>query len=152
MFGKYLRDILFFLGVFCADDAGAAIYRCEKDGVVSYGEIPCTDGVQKIFKPGMPVDSSRQQMHQQQTQAEKSRLQALRQQRLKQEARLEKEKLARAVKAHKQQQKCEGLRQKLRWAREDARRVTLKNLEASRLQVRRIAEKITLECGADYAR
>lgn len=137
-----LGAILFLL----AGGASAqTVYKCTADGKVSYSESPCPAGTGTVLAvpdtPAAPGPSAKAELKQ--LKKEGDRLEKERHRKEASEAR-EEDRAARA--ADVRYKKCEHLRQKQKWAEEDARGATLQNGEAARRKARRAAEALTAEC------
>jgi hypothetical protein len=126
--------------------AGAqAIYKCNVDGKVSYGDQPCTKG-DTVELPVPPPPAAQPALEQ--ANRERSSLQQLEKLRLTREL-AEQRDNARAQRAFAaQRQKCNRLRLQHKWAIEDLARTSGARLETARIKARRHSEALAVECPA----
>jgi len=119
-----------------------AIYKCEKNGTVSYSDEACPGGTTFTPQTAPAGDSGaakRQLAH------EEKELKQLERERHKQESEQEREakQVARAQSA--KQRKCSNLARRTKWAHEDA---TGKSAEKVKRKARRAEEQYDAECRA----
>ncbi|QNA99845.1 DUF4124 domain-containing protein [Massilia sp. Se16.2.3] len=135
--------------VLCAFGSGAAaqtVYKCTSDGKVSYGERPCAAGTTAVVPsptPGDPAAAAARLARQKAVLEEVDKQEQVRLVRLEKEMR-ERLKMQRADAAARK--KCEHLRLKQRWAREDQARTGGQAGQVLSLKARRQAEALAVEC------
>ncbi len=133
----------------CSD--ACAVYRCERDGQISYADQHCEGAREREIKAdtratgAAPSDSlaGANSPRQQKERAEVSRLQGLREQRERQDQQI-RDLAARGAAAR--ERKCRSLALQLKWREEDLRASTLDKAEKARTRLRRTAEKYETEC------
>ena len=122
------------------------IYKCSAGGKVSYGEQPCADGkATALAVPPAPADTGSAAQN---LARDKARLAALQKERGANEARAERDGERAARAAATQRQKCERLRLKSKWAREDLAGAGREATDAARVKAKRQAEALAVECPA----
>jgi hypothetical protein len=122
-----------------------AIYKCESNGRISYGEAPCPGG-KTVDIGGTAAAGDNAGMAEKQTAQEKTRLKRLENERHKREAREEKELQRAAHAAAAKKKRCSLLTQRKQWAEADAAAATGKSSEKAKLKARRVAEQIDMDC------
>ncbi len=126
-----------------ASASAQTIHKCVVDGKPSYGDRPCTGGVASELvvttpaaDPAMPERLARQHALAQQL--------TLRDMLEDAAARQEQQRARRA--AASQKTKCDRLRLRQQWAREDVRTAPKKSSAAAERKARRQGEALALEC------
>ena len=126
-----------------------AIYKCEADGKVTYSDAACTNAKtinvdtskgNAGIAPPQPAQNKAesQRLERERAKAEKQQIKA--QQKTEREA-------ARAkLVEDKQKRKCAQLAQRKKWADEDVRTATIKNLEKARRKSSRMNDQYRMEC------
>ena len=134
-----------FLFLSCFTSPAAAIYKCEKAGVITYTDVPC-DGQQlpitvpeKLRETEEKTDD-KSLAHQKR---EVAKLQAIREQRERQDKQI-RDLSARGAAAR--ERKCKSLALQLRWREEDLRDAPLHAQSKARKMARRAAEKYHNDC------
>ena len=138
------------LGMLAATPAWA-VYKCEADGKVTYSDAACTNGKTLSVDTGKgnagitPVPSiqnnaASQRLQREQANADKQRLKA--------QQKAEREAIRAKRVEDKQKRKCAQLAQRKKWADEDVRTATVKNLEKARRKSQRVNEQYQAECPA----
>ncbi|NRR31218.1 DUF4124 domain-containing protein [Oxalobacteraceae bacterium] len=121
------------------------VYKCTVDGKISYSESPCAAGTGTVLAvpdaPAPPAPSAKAELKQLKKEADR-----LEKERHRKEAYEARDEDRAARDADIRYKKCGQLRQKQKWAEEDARGATLQNSEAARRKARRAAETVALEC------
>lgn len=125
-------------------DPALAVYKCEADGKVSYGDSACADGKKLPFSP--ETDAASASMAQKRLMSDKKEAERLSAIRHKEEAIQEKQAAKYRRIAASQQKKCLLMEQRLKWAEEDASKATGSSAEKSRRKAKRANEKYQLEC------
>jgi hypothetical protein len=119
------------------------VYKCTRDGKVTYSDSPCAGGVQHTLDVPSSTPPS-------DPQAELERLRRtskeLEQRRHAREDRQAREDAHADRLAARRREKCEQLRLAHKWAEEDARRSGPLTQEAARLKARRAAERHAAGC------
>ena len=139
--------LLFLLGT-VSHNSLAQSYRCQKNGLTSYSQMPCQDGEQQTIKadpPTLPAYS-----HQQAkaiAAKEKAQAASLASSRHTAERKHEREMKAIAARNDKKKQQCDALALKTKWAKEDLARATPKAQAKAQLKLKRVGEKAALTCG-----
>ena len=130
----------------CAVTVHAQVYKCTVDGKVTYSQIPCERGDEKVLAvpdaPAASPESAREleRMRRAGAQLEKERV-------VRETAQERSDARAdRAVATRRQ--RCDKLRLQAKWAEEDVRRAQPQAQEAARLKARRAADRIAVECPA----
>ncbi len=128
-----------------------AVYRCEREGRVTYSDLRCARGNEReinaaappvtLTPPGSADDAG--QSRQAREHAEVTRLQGLREQRERQDRQI-RDLAARGAAAR--ERKCRSLSLQLKWREEDLRESTLDKADKARTRLRRTAEKYDTEC------
>jgi len=138
------------LSLFVATPAWA-IYKCEADGKVTYSDAACTNaktinvdtskGNTGISPPQAVQNTTEsQRLARERTKTDKQQIKA--QQKAEREA-------ARAkLVEDKQKRKCAQLAQRKKWADDDVRTATIKNLEKARRKSSRVNDQYQAECPA----
>jgi type IV secretory pathway VirB10-like protein len=139
-----LRIMLLCLLAFFAAPA-LAIYKCDSQGKVSYGDEPCPGG-QALNIGGTPPANADTAVAEKRTAQEKTRVKRLENERHKREAQDEKELQRAAHAAAAKQKKCALLARRQKWANEDAAAATGKSSAKARLKARRVAEQFDTDC------
>ncbi len=140
--------LLGFLFSLCAP--ALAVYKCESNGKITYGDEPCRLG--KLIEldtssagiEPLPQDTARAKKEAARQKKELARIENERQQREELEEK-EQQKLARAKAATRK--KCSALALQTKWAQEDAVAASGKSADKVRRNARRKAEKFEMECG-----
>ena len=129
----------------CAQVSAQTIYKCSTNGKVTYGEQPCSAGIEATLDvppPPPPDPELKERLARQKALAD-----ALDKER--RDAAVQAAKAARPIAAARvspQVQRCEKLRLQLRWAEEDLRKAAGPGTEALRLKAQRQAEAMAVEC------
>ena len=132
-----------------------AIYKCETDGKVTYSDAACANGKTLNVdtskgNTGMAPSQTAKDKAKDQAQAqrlEREHAKAVSQQ-IKAQQKTEREAARAKLVEDKQKRKCALLAQRKKWADEDVRTATVKNLEKSRRKSLRINEQYQAECPA----
>ncbi|CAN5173532.1 hypothetical protein BH11PSE11_BH11PSE11_36210 [soil metagenome] len=136
-------------GLIFSSSSALAIYKCDSGGSVTYTASPCADGkgIDLGSKVTIRPSEADNALAAKQSAQEKTELTRLENTRHKREA-IEAREQRRAAKANAaKQKKCQSLAQRRKWAAEDAAKATMKAAEKAKLKLRRLDEKIELECG-----
>jgi hypothetical protein len=146
---------LLLLSLLIAFSAPAlAVYKCETNGKVSYGDEPCPGGktpeLSEALMSGPPPNNARGQK--QQLSRDKNELRRIENERRRREAREEQERRT-AARAHvSHQRKCVTLALRKKTADENAALAAGKTAARSRHKARHAAETYEAECANDLAR
>lgn len=139
-----IAGILMMGALLCLAAPASAVYRCEVEGRIAYGDIECADGVQ-IRTGSVPFEEAAQARKR--AADEKRQLSRLETEQRKQ-ARRQEAAQRRAAKADASHQKrCTTLAQHQRSAHEGARLTTPKTSAKARLKASRADEQYEQECG-----
>ena len=133
-----------------------ALYRCEKDGQISFQDTPCPAGSNSTFlREPAPVSASELATAKRLAQEEKIQLakyQAERAKQAKQDSAEAKSRHNAANKAKTQEAKCSALALKQKWAEQDLAKITSndgpKILSKAQSKAHRAAEKYHSVCGS----
>jgi hypothetical protein len=123
-----------------------AIFKCESNGRVTYGDAPCPGGKTVNIDSTAPINANAAAVAERQTAQEKTSLKRLENERHKREAREEKESQRVAHTAAAKQKKCSLLARRKKWADADAATATGKSSEKAKLKARRVAEQLDADC------
>jgi hypothetical protein len=129
--------------------AHAATYKCEKEGRITFTEIPCSDGKSSEIKLNTNANAVAESEYQRALKNKKNDEAALKKietTRDKDLANQAKESKTLAAKNEKKKAQCADLQLKLKWAQEDARNASIKNEEKAKTKVRRASEKADQAC------
>jgi hypothetical protein len=134
------------------------VYKCKIDGKTSYSDRPCAQGPSQAMPPPAagisPADTMGPQGGDARTLLEADKLRFAREkerarERSREQAREERERVRGARTAQARRQKCDKLRLRQKWAREDLdQTVHGPKYEAARIKLRRQAESLATECPA----
>ncbi|EJL81168.1 hypothetical protein PMI16_04774 [Herbaspirillum sp. CF444] len=130
-----------------------AIYKCEADGKVTYSDAACADGKTlnvDTGKSGAGIARTPTQAAGDKTQSQRLEHERARADKQQAKARQKAEREAARAKLveDKQKRKCTLLAQRKKWADEDLRTATVKNLEKARRKSLRVNEQYQAECPA----
>lgn len=141
---------LFALMPFLVHPASAlAVYKCEVQGKVLYGDGPCADGkVTVIDTTSSRVSETLANEGAQRSRREREILKHLQSSRQKDEAAENKARQKRVRAQEALQKKCRSLAMKLTWSEEDAAEASGKSAEKARRSAQRHREKYRAECGS----
>lgn len=148
-----MMRVLFILIAVCLPGAAAAqsVYRCTDGGKTSYSDRPCAHGASSTALPPAPAgispaDTMGPQGGDARTLLELEKARIARE---KAQAKVEREQARSARSAQAKRQKCDKLRLRHKWAKEDlARTAHGPKHEAALLKTRRQAETLAVECPA----
>ncbi|WP_050478614.1 hypothetical protein [Herbaspirillum rhizosphaerae] len=128
-----------------------AIYKCEADGKVTYSDAACANGKTLNVDTGKsnagiaPLPTAQDKAESQRLQRERAKADK---QQLKAQQTAEREAARAKLLEDKQKRKCAQLAQRKKWADEDVRAATVKNLEKARRKSQRVNEQYQAECPA----
>ena len=127
--------------------AHSEAYKCVNEGVTSYQQYPCVEGVSTAVELGKTAISSSEYLHAMKLAAiEKKETKTLSSLRHKTENKYIREMNSIATKNEKITQKCTALQTNVKWAKEDLQNVTLKTEKKLKLKLKRATEKAALTC------
>ncbi len=132
--------VLPFVAALLLPLAAHAVYRCERNGKVTYTDLQC-EGRSLDAPPAAASPAPGDHLARERT--EVTRLQALREQRERQERQI-RDLAARGAAAR--ERKCRSLALQMKWREEDLRDATLDKAEKARTRLRRTTEKYDAEC------
>ena len=118
-----------------------AVFRCERQGTVTYTDFPCDGRKVEITRTETPPQDS--DTHLKRERSEVGRLQKLREQRERQDQQI-RDLAARGAAAR--EKKCRSLSLQVKWREEDLREATLDKATKARTKLRRAQEKYDSEC------
>jgi hypothetical protein len=126
------------------------VYKCSHDGKTSYSDRPCAQGASKALPPPpvgiSPADTLGPQGGDARTLLALEKARIAREQAAERE---ERERIRSARAAHTRHQKCEKLRLRHKWAKEDlSHMIHGPQYEAARVKLRRQSEALAVECPA----
>ncbi|MES2538427.1 MAG: DUF4124 domain-containing protein [Pseudomonadota bacterium] len=127
-----------------------AVYKCEADGKVGYGDTPCPGG--KTLDLRETVSSTPAAAAKQPVSRDKAELKRIDNERRRHEAREEQERKTAARILYARQKKCSSLALRTKAAGDHAALAAGKSADKSRLKARRAARAFDAECSNDTAR
>ncbi|HAT29359.1 MAG TPA: DUF4124 domain-containing protein [Janthinobacterium sp.] len=140
---RHATILLLCLGLAVSATAGAqTVYKCDRDGKLSYASTPCADGASLALPaPARPTTDDSAGLARQKKLAD--RLEKERHQREAKDER-EQERAAKTAAVHARQ--CAALKLKQKWTADDLANASDKTRARAQLKARRAAEKLALEC------
>lgn len=140
-------SLLLAAGLLVAALPAHAVYRCEVDGKIVYGDAPCPGGQPVKIEAAPEIDEARRRAEREKKQLEEIERNAAREAKAKRKEQRRAERVQAA-----QERRCEKLEKRVEWAQEEARRATGKTVDKARRKAERVETQYETECSEVVAK